>query len=53
MKFNMTFVCEYGNFKLEDCKEFPRKRDIVETAESLDGFGCGRLKQIVIDIKEL
>lgn len=53
MKYNVIFKCENGDFKIEECKKFFTENSIRETAENLEGLGCGRLKQIVIDIIEL
>lgn len=53
MKYNITFNCEGGNYKLSECKRFPRQKDIEQTAEDLEGVGIGKLKKITIDIIEL
>ena len=52
MKYDITFKCEGGQYKLSECTKFITKRDILRTAEDLEGVGCGKLKQIVIDMKE-
>ena len=53
MIFDMTFKCANGQYKLEDCKRFPRQKDIEESAKDFDGIGLGELKTIVIDIKHI
>lgn len=35
-KFNITFNCEHGNFKLQDCTKVPTKEQIDE---SIENFG--------------
>ena len=50
MIFDITFECEKGQYKIEDCKRFPRQKDIEGSARNLDGIGIGKLKQIIIDI---
>lgn len=53
MKHNMIFKCEHGKYKLEECTKLPKEEEIKETAESLECLGCGKLKQIIIDVIEL
>ena len=53
MIYNVNFICEDGNYSMKECKNFLKEKDIISTAYSLNGVGCGKLKQIVIDIIEL
>ena len=53
MKHNITFKCEHGKYKLEARTKLPTEEIIKEAAESLEAIGCGKMKQIIIDIIEL
>ena len=42
-QFDMKFVCESGNYKLEGCKNIPTLE------QSLEALGCGKFEKIIID----
>ena len=48
-KFNMTFYCKKGDFKLEECKRLPTKRQLEKNFKALEKIGLGKVKKIVID----
>lgn len=48
-QFDMKFVCESGNYKLEGCEKIPTLEQFGETIENLESLGCGKFKKIVID----
>lgn len=48
-QFDLTFFCEGGKYKLNECKKWPTKKQIEETIENLDGVGAGTIKEIVIN----
>lgn len=53
MKHNITFKCEHGKYELKRCTKLPKEEEIKDAAENLECLGCGKLKQIIIDIIEL
>lgn len=48
-KFDLNFIHESGNYKLEGCKKIPTMEQFGETIETLESLGCGKFKKIVID----
>lgn len=52
MKYDITFMCANGTYKLQECTRIPSQKDLENSARDFDGIGLGRLKQIVIDVKE-
>ena len=48
-QFDMKFVCESGNYKLEGCKIIPTLEQFGKSIESLESLGCGKFKKIIID----
>ena len=48
-KFDLDFIHESGNYKLEGCKNIPTLEQFGESIESLEALGCGKFKKIVID----
>ena len=53
MTFDMKLIFEKGDVKLSDCKQFPTEADLRESGESMEEIGTGKLKRIIIDIKEI
>ena len=49
MKANITFECEYGRLKLEDCTTLPETGKLEEIFANLHASGLGKLKNIKID----
>lgn len=49
MKCNMTFNCEYGNLRLEDCTTLPETDKLEEIFANLHDSGLGKLKNIKIE----
>ncbi len=48
-KFNITFICQQGEWKLSECAKFPTKEDIEENIKCLAGIGLGKVQKIIID----
>ena len=48
-QFDLDFIHESGNYKLEGCKNIPTLKQFDEAIENLEALGCGKLKKIVID----
>lgn len=52
MKYDITFKCANGTYKLEECKRIPSHEDVEDSIKDFDGVGLGKLNQIIIDVKE-
>lgn len=48
-QFDLDFIHESGNYKLDGCKIIPTMEQFWETIENLESLGCGKFKKIVID----
>ena len=48
-QFDLDFIHESGNYKLEGCKTLPTLEQFEETIDSFEGLGCGKLQKIVMD----
>lgn len=48
-QFDLDFIHDSGDYKLEGCKKFPTLEQFGEAIENLESLGCGKLKKIVID----
>ena len=48
-KFDLDFIHESGNYKLEGCEKIPILEQFAGAIENLESLGCGKFKKIVID----
>lgn len=52
MKYDITFKCANGNYKLKGCEKIPSQKEIEDSIKDFDGVGLGKLKQVIIDVRE-
>lgn len=48
-QFDLDFIHDSGNYKLEGCEKIPTLKQFAEAIENLEALGCGKFKKIVID----
>ena len=48
-QFDLDFIHESGNFKLEGCEKIPTLEQFGETIENLESLGCGKFEKVIID----
>lgn len=48
-QFDLDFIHESGNYKLERCKNIPTLEQFGKSIESLESLGCGKFEKIIID----
>ncbi len=47
-KFDLTFKCEFGKYKLNEAKRLPNKEELERTMNDLVELGLGKTLEIII-----